>query len=217
MDNKSSKIIAIVALVVAVVGLSVGFAAFSSVLTIESTAEVNPNSDTFSVGFSTSSSELAEGNVTATTTTGATASAATITNSKNAATISGLKASFTEPGQSATYSFYVYNDSPYTAYLNTIQLADGETFKECSIPSNSLATQGLVTAACNDITLKVKVGNAEEFTGTTLSPNEALASETAVPVTVVISYANNNHRADGAFNVDFGNIELYYSTTSTAN
>lgn len=210
MDNKSSKIIAIVALVVAVVGLSVGFAAFSSVLTIESSAEVAPQADTFKVGFSVSDSDLVGGDITPVV-SGATADKVTLANEGNKATITGLKANFTEPGQSATYNFYVYNDSPYTAYLNTIKTTDGQQFKTCAIPEGSAATQGLVTAACGGISLTVQVGGDTYDGSETVTPNTSLTSKTAVPVTVTIAY-NGTNRADGPFTVDFGNVELHYST-----
>ena len=45
--DRSAKIIAIVALCVAVVGLSIGFAAFSNNLTIKSNATVSPNQNDY--------------------------------------------------------------------------------------------------------------------------------------------------------------------------
>lgn len=50
MENKSGKVIAISALIVAVVALSIGFAAFADTLTIDGTATVNPNGDAFDAG-----------------------------------------------------------------------------------------------------------------------------------------------------------------------
>ena len=52
--DRSAKIIAIVALCIAIVGLSIGFAAFSSNLTISSSANVKPDPSSFDVNFSTS-------------------------------------------------------------------------------------------------------------------------------------------------------------------
>ena len=45
--NRQTKVIAIVALCVAVVGLTLGFAAFSNTLTISSSATVTPNESDF--------------------------------------------------------------------------------------------------------------------------------------------------------------------------
>ena len=51
--NRSTQLIAIIALVVGIIGLSVGFASFSSVLSIKSSADVKPDKDSFTVVFST--------------------------------------------------------------------------------------------------------------------------------------------------------------------
>ena len=45
--NRGSRVIAIIALIVAVLGLTIGFAAFSSTLNISSSANVKPNAETF--------------------------------------------------------------------------------------------------------------------------------------------------------------------------
>lgn len=47
--NRSVKVLSIVALVIAIVGMSLGFAAFSATLNISSSAAVSPNDDDFSV------------------------------------------------------------------------------------------------------------------------------------------------------------------------
>lgn len=50
--NKKTKVIAIVALIIGVIGLSIGFAAFSSILNIQSSANVKPDNSTMNVIFS---------------------------------------------------------------------------------------------------------------------------------------------------------------------
>ena len=47
--DRSTKIIAIAALLIGIVGLSLGFAAFSNTLTISSSAEVTPDQSAFNV------------------------------------------------------------------------------------------------------------------------------------------------------------------------
>ena len=108
--DRSAKIIAIVALCVAVAGLSIGFAAFSNDLTIKSNASVTPNPNDFDVNFSSQDGSEVAGTVTGVGTNSATAENATIDNS-NSPTITGLKANFTEPGQKVTYSFYELLDA----------------------------------------------------------------------------------------------------------
>lgn len=50
--NRKVQVIAIVALIVEVIGLSIGFAAFSSILNVQSSANVKPYNSTMNVIFS---------------------------------------------------------------------------------------------------------------------------------------------------------------------
>ena len=150
--DRSAKIIAIVALCVAVVGLSIGFATFSNNLTIKSNAKVKPNASDFDVNFSTSNTSELDGTVSGIGTNSATAEDATIDNS-DSPTITGLKANFTEPGQKVTYSFYAHNAGKYVAYLNNVTYANvsGKTAtKVCTAGVGTDATMvGTITGSCN--------------------------------------------------------------------
>ena len=211
--DRSSKVIAIVALLVAVVGLSVGFAAFSSTLTISSSANVTPNSDTFKVVFSsndtTLTTEAVNGNVTG---TGASATAATINNDTNP-TISGLAATFTEPGQKVVYTFYAHNSGEYEAFLKSVTYANvtGKSESRVCTPGRD-TTAALVTNACDDISVKVNVGTTNTTASTADITGHSLAKKAFEPVTVTIEYASNGDRADGDFSVAFGDISLVYSS-----
>ena len=210
--DRSAKIIAIVALCVAIVGLSVGFAAFSNELTINSNATVSPNASDFDVNFSTSNTSEQDGAVSGVGTNSATAENATINNS-NSPTITGLKANFTEPGQKVTYSFYAHNAGKYVAYLNNVTYANvsGKTAtKVCTAGVNTDAT--MVEAACNGISVSVKVGS-ETYTGSMDSiTNHSLGLDGYEEVVVTIEYASDASRADGDFEVAFGNITLTYDS-----
>ena len=59
--NQNGKIIAIVALVIGVVGLSLGFAAFTTTLNITSVDDVAVDSGNWNVGFSTSGTYIVTG------------------------------------------------------------------------------------------------------------------------------------------------------------
>ena len=63
--NRTVQLIAILALVVGVVGLSIGFAAFSNTLKIKSNATVAPDKDTLNVDFSSSPTEVEANEITA--------------------------------------------------------------------------------------------------------------------------------------------------------
>ena len=61
--TRSIKALSIVALIVAVVGLAIGFAAFSTSLKISQSATVKPSDESFNVSFSSSKDSFAESNV----------------------------------------------------------------------------------------------------------------------------------------------------------
>ncbi len=209
-DNKAYRIIAIVALVLGAVGVTLGYAAFSSTLTINSSAEVHPDPSTFNVDFSSSNSAVVANNITPTLSPNdgsVTATAATIDNT-NAPTISNLSATFTAPGQSATYSFYAYNAGQYIAYLNSIAFTGSKT---CTAATGT--TQSLVDSACNGISLSVTVGT--EAATTTSVPSisgHSLGINDAEQITVVIDYAANSAIADGNFTVTLPSIVLTYES-----
>ena len=84
--DRRARFIAIAALLVGVIGLSLGFAAFSNTLTIKSSAEVNVDPNTFNVDFADSTGDTSATTVTPTLTpatgepAGFTGSNATINN-----------------------------------------------------------------------------------------------------------------------------------------
>ena len=208
-DNKTYKIISIVALILGVVGVTLGYAAFSSTLKIESSAEVVPNGSNFNVDFSSSSSNVVEDDITpqlSANVSGFTATDAEINNTSDPV-ISNLHATFTEPGQSVTYTFYAYNAGQYLAYLNSIIFTGNKT---CTARTNT--NQGLVDTACTGISLSVAVtGINATTTSLTSISNHTLAIGAADTITVVISYASNAGRADGDFDVTFPDITLTYN------
>ena len=208
--NKGYKLAAIAALILGIIGVSLGYAAFSNTLTIRSSAEVKPDSSAFNVDFSSSSSAVQTNDITPTLSsvvTGFTATDAEIDNTSDPV-ISNLKATFTEPGQSATYSFYAYNAGEYTAYLNSIVFSGTKT---CTAKSGT--TQSLVDSACNGITLTATVGS-ETATSTSVASitSHSLAKDAAEQIKVVIEYADGSAVADGDFDVTLPDIVLTYDS-----
>ena len=211
--DRSTKVIAIVALCVAVFGLSVGFAAFSNDLTSKSEATVKPNASDFDVNFSSSDTSETDGDVTATPSKeSVTVQDATISNA-TAPTISGINVGFTEPGQSAKYSFFAHNAGKYNAFLNNVTFKnanDGSTNIACVAAEGTNAD--MVASACQGISIKVKVGT-ETFEGS--NPNIAsheLTIDHYEPVEVTIEYKADAARADGDFQVNIGDIVLTYGS-----
>lgn len=212
--DRGTKIIAIIALCVAVIGLSVGFAAFSNNLTISSSATVSPKETDFDVNFSTVNTTETPGTVTGVVsgTAEVTAEDATIDNSTEPK-ITGLKANFTAPGQTVTYSFYAHNAGKYAAYLNnvTYENLSGETSTKVCTAGNE-TDETMVEAACNAISVSVKVGS-DNFTGSNAAiDNHLLDIDDYEEVVVTIEYASDGTRADGDFSVAFGDITLTYKS-----
>ena len=217
MWNKKEKIFIIVMLVIAVVGLTIGFAAYQAVLNINTTAQVSPNSNAFKVFFSSSSTTTETNDIKPTVSgsnsTNIIANKASIDNSGTYPTISNLSAVLTEPGQKVEYNFYVRNDGQLEAFLTSIVL-DGNSFKSCI--GGDGTSDSLVAAACESITFTVKVGDTS-VTSTTLgiSGNSLLPSSSEL-VTVTIEYNSNGARADGPFEVYFGNVYVTYRSAETS-
>lgn len=228
--DRHSKVMAIAALIIAVIGLGMGFAAFTNTLTISASASVTPNSSSFSVDFSSSDTALSTDPVKPTVVgipeTSATSATINNTTNPNAPTISNLSAAFTEPGQSATYTFYAYNNGEYAAYLRSISLAavEGSDTKKCVVSEvqegETKATDALVQQACSGIVLTVTAGptttdpdNTITTTGSkTDITGHGIATSKAEKITVKIEYSSTAERADGPFTVQFGDISLLYSS-----
>lgn len=208
--ERSSKVLAIAVLLVAVTLLSIGFAAYTANLSISSSAKVTPTDD-FDVFFSTNNTTQVSGSITPTLSadTGVsnpTGEKATLEDT----TISGLKANFTEPGQEVTYTFYSHNTSDYVAYLNQVVFGEVENGKAKVCTALSDDTIG-VDAACEDITIEINVGGTKYTTTNTNVASHTLGRDAYEEVSVVIKYANNKNRANGDFTVAFGDITLTYN------
>ena len=100
--NRLGQVIAIIALVVGVVGVSIGFSAFSNALKIQSSATVTPDKDTLNVDFSSSDQSVDASAITPTVSAETVKATNAAIDNTNDPTISNLSATFTEPGQTAT-------------------------------------------------------------------------------------------------------------------
>ena len=211
-DNRSYKIIAIVALMIGVVGVTLGYAAMERTLTINPAAEVNPSGLTFNVLFSDSNLSQSANPVApqlSAPANGFSATNGTITNG-SAPTISGMTATFTEAGQSVTYTFYAHNDSAYVAYLKSIIFTGTQS---CTAGENT--TQSMVTEACSDIVMNVQVHDlaATSVSVPTISGHGLSAGEFE-EIVLTITYAPNGTATlvDGDFTVTLPSVALKYAT-----
>ena len=212
--NRKVLILAITALVIGVVGLSIGFAAFSSVLNIQSSANVKPDSTTMNVDFSSAEDKVEVAEIIPTATPNSLVTTNAVIDNSGDPTISKLSATFTEPGQSVVYKFYAYNAGELNAYLKSIvfgNVAGQNATKICTAGQGT--TDALVQKACENILVKVKVGNElETATGKASITGHSLAKKTGEMITVTLEYAAGAERTDGEFSVAFGNITLNYSS-----
>lgn len=210
--RRKQQLIIILILVAVISTISVGFAAFSSTLNISSSANVTPSSSDFSVVFSSSQYAITTNNQTGTVVNGVGTYGAQggITNLyRNSA--SGLIAEFTEPGNKLDITIYAHNIGEYDAYLTGITLGsvDGENQKVCTASSD--ASDSLVQSACEGISISVNVGGIDYQYGESIS-NHPLAKGSVEPVVITVTYAEGASRADGDFDIVFGDLSLDYST-----
>ena len=131
--NGNGKIVAVVALVVAVVGLSLGFAAYSTSLRISTTADVKPaNDNNWNVGFSTNGTTIEDvttagtkAGVNATTATPALSGGSIDVTKYTIAQTSGQNAVLkTEAGSYVTYTLDILNKGTIPAYLDAIDFSN---------------------------------------------------------------------------------------------
>ena len=203
--NRRTKVIVIVALLVAVLGLSVGLSVYSKTLNIQKVqATVQGNSSNFDVVFSTSSTSASSGAVETGSVAGSTSGGtATI----NGTTISNLTATF-NGGGFATYKFYVYNKGSIPAYLTGITYGT----KTCT---GAQGTNGeLVQAACQGIKAVITVGDKtygdSNGGNKTITDAPKLESGKSSPVSITIEVASTV--VDGDFTATIPSITLTYSS-----
>ena len=175
--ERSSKILAVIALIVAVVGLTVGFAAYTRSLNITNLeGTVNPGESELDIFFDNDQekgNDLAVvkgvGDAALATETGATITNPELNSGSNP-TISGFQAQFKQKGQKVEYTFYVYNNSPYAAYLEKVNFTGDATHKTCEAIGTA-TNAALVENACKDINISLKIDDTK-----ILSTNAILSS-----------------------------------------
>lgn len=241
--QKSSNVLSIVAICLSVIGLAIGFAAFSNNLVIDQNAVVAPDSANFKVALSQASNSLLTGedNKVVAVSSGYTGNNAAptgegvITEYNNGSSSINISSNFTDIGQTLTYTFYGVNKGDYTAYLNSIAYSNGIT---CTPSAVNGGTKNMVDIACGTIEMTVQAtstgGNNDTTTLQTYNKNTAAttfnpAAEHSLTATtgydtivVTVKYngstnADENYaKADGSFDVKFGTITFNYASTDIA-
>ena len=199
-------------LFVAIVGLAIGFGAFSSSLLVKTRLSVNPNNGTFNVKFSNSASTLDESQVVPTKSSDIFTAYNGVIDNSGIPTIANLGGEFTQPGETITYDFYTINMGDTKAYLTDVIFnnVDGESVnKKCTSVNGENQTQ--VDQACNSISIKVIMGT-DKITGTRSIVGHELLPDGSEPVKVVIEYAKDAVLPEVEFDVEFGTISMIYNT-----
>lgn len=220
MANNNNKKIIVVLLFLSVICLSIGFAMFSSTLNIKSGATVTPDASGFNVSFSTSSSEVINGQIDPVSNdNNLTLNSSSASISEDGKTISDLNVYFTEPGQSVNYNFYLLNIGQYDAFLKNALMNKVEGY---NLPIVCIAEEGttdeLVQKACEamEVVITGIYSNSIEFSSlqfaSVFNGNYSIPKNSFVPVNVKVSYKSNGVRADGPFTVKFGNITIGFSS-----
>lgn len=168
-NSRQTKLLVIIALVLALTGMSLGFAAFSSTLSISSSASVTPNSNDFKIkiyGYSeTTDDNISNINAYTSETTGygfdestgnALNTVALINNTN--LTITGIDTQMTKPTDDHIFVFRIANEGQYDAYFDLSQIKYSTPL---SCVAESGTTESLVAAACDDISIETIITTEE--------------------------------------------------------
>lgn len=218
--NRKSKVIEIVALVIAILVLLFCFWAYSRAreVTVKDQADVKPNQEDFNIVFTpTLEDKDAEDeevkSIVGVSSTGESVGEAQVVKTEEG-TIANIQAKFTKPGQEVVYTFYSHNKGKYEAYLSTITYANvkgGNFFKKCSAINPNSTNRYLVSSACEAISMIVKVGNNVVTDGSiTGIKDHKLDINSSEKVTITIKYDKSGTQVDGDFTVEFGAVTLTY-------
>ena len=226
MEKNNYKVLAVAALIIAVVALTVGFASFSTVLSIQNaSAEVQPT-DLFTPNVQFSQGTGGAPNVTCGNSHGDSEtvfvnSKGSLNDSTHATVWRDASVTLTGPGDYVTCAIDMENNSPFIAYLYRVDLSSVLT---CTPVAGT--TQN-VNQACAELQFDVLlpnenayatstvVHNAMDVRGAYLNPGDHTA------LGIRIRYSDSQHaataaRADGDFIVNLPNITIYGSTEATS-
>lgn len=232
--ERSGKVIAIATLLVGILGLSLGFAAFSTRLDITSSADVPIDASVWKVGFSTVNNALTAGTV-----NGQTASANNGTLNLTQFVISqNAKAQLaTTNGSKVEYDFYIVNDGSLDAYLNSVTIGELTcAYQEGTTPrvtddGHTTISAGTGTIANSDcqalFEAKLTIGTTDYASASTLTSGfgetnklaKPSSSPTYVAAKLTIAYKDGSiatvpNAPNGDFVVSLGDSSVVYGSTS---
>ena len=216
MEKNNSKMIAVAALVVAVIGLSIGFAAFAATLTIENISATMTADNQFTAKVNYKS---------VAPTCYVTGTSASISGSYNAGTVNGklwngISVPLTMSQKSITCEAEIENTSDYRAALDAITI--GGTFTCQSVSASGTAGYATnATTICNGTQVTVTTSGATAiFTnashdGLTGITGKGIASGASATVQVIIEYTGSV-AADGDVAITIPTISMNYKSAAAS-
>lgn len=227
--NRKIKILSIIALILAITGMTLGFAAFSTTLNITSSAIVTPNIEDFKIkiyGFTSeesvstflSTGEIAEDSISDEYSIAIVSGE--VSNVENAVinnsnlSISNINGTFISDESSISYLFLIINEGEYDAYfsikdyLGSLGPVNYNYYPTC-IPQEG-ATPELVEKACNGFEQAIRFMDLSMNPLLKENDNYFLAKNDAIFAFVNIDYLRN--LADGPFKVQFNDLQLEFTT-----
>ena len=235
--NNGGKIIAVIALVVAVAGLSLGFAAFSTSLKIDTAANVTTGTSNWNIGFSTDGTNIADVTTASTVNANETGNPGVIDVTKYTIGQNTNATLSTTTGSSVSYDLSILNKGTLDARLESVNFDDvaitctnatgSSTQIEGVAGAGTTSTGGNSTTISNADCAKM-FGVSLSIGGTTYSSTPAsIASSTiaaggSAPVVLTVSYKDTaDARAvaatlDGDIVVTLGSISVGYTSTTAS-
>ena len=210
MEKNNGKIVAVVALVIAVVSLSVGFAAFAATLTVSSSANVTAVNDFTSNVIYTNGYT-----VTCVDTSDSSAVTGVAVGTASGQTWTGISIPLSADHPSVTCTAQVHNGSSYTAYLKEISIAD---VISCAAAGSGTAAASNVAEFCPTVSVSFSVGSDtatfSSTNSTAVSGSGSITSNGNATATLVVSYSGSVI-PDGDINITIPTISHLYSTSNS--
>jgi hypothetical protein len=232
--ERSGKVIAIATLLVGILGLSLGFAAFATRLDISSEAEVAVDASVWKVGFSTVNNAVTAGTVSGQTdseTNGALGLTQFVIEQTTNANLN------TTNGSKVEYDFYIVNDGSLDAYLNSVTMGNitcaynegvGPKVTDSGHTTISEGTGTISPADCQKLFgATLTIGEVNYTDGQTVTTGfgntnklaKPSGSPTYVAAKLTIAYKNNSLSTvsdahNGDFIVTLGDSSVVYGSTA---
>ena len=232
--NNGGRLLAVVALVVAVAGLSLGFASFSTSLRIDTAANVSTGTSNWNVGFSTDGLTIEDVSTARTVAANESGNEGIIDVTKYTIAQNTNATLSTTTGSSVSYNLSVLNKGSLTAYLDSVNFdnvaitctsADAGTSHlyegvegagSTRDGGNSLAISNADCAKMFKVELKI-AGTTYDSTPASIS-SSTIAAGGSAPVVLTVSYKDDaDARAvaatlDGDIVVTLGSISVVYTS-----